>query len=330
MVEKNVLVCGGAGYIGSMTSKLLKKAGYNPIVVDDLRSGHEFLVKFGPLEKTDIANIYVMDQIVKRYKPIAVMHFAAVPSVPEANLNPWQTYNNNITATNNLIKVMLDNNVKNLVFSSTAALFGKSTGIIDENSEISPISIYGRSKSIMESIISDYETHYNFTWAALRYFNVSGADPELEVGECHNWETHLIPVMLEKSDKNEEFTIFGGDYPTKDGTCIRDYIHVYDISKAHVLALDKLIKDNQSFKVNLGNGNGFSVKEMVEIAKEVTGIDFKVSIKERREGDPAQIITNNSLAQKLLNWSPKYVDPKIHIQHAWEWYKKYQKIKNKS
>ncbi|MGV3278810.1 UDP-glucose 4-epimerase GalE [Rickettsiales bacterium LUAb2] len=323
----NILVCGGAGYVGSMTAKLLKKSGYNPIVVDDLRSGHEFLVKFGPFEKLDIINIKELNRVFKQYNPIAVMHFAAVPSVPEANMNAWECYNNNITATNNLIKVMLDNNVKNLVFSSTAALFGNAgNGVIDENTKIEPVSTYGKSKAIMENILDDYGIQYNFNTASLRYFNVSGCDPELEVGECHIIETHIIPVMLEMAAKGKEFTIFGDDYDTKDGSCVRDYIHVYDIAVAHILALEKLLSSNKSFKVNLGNGNGFSVKEMVTIAKEVTGIDFKVKIGERRQGDPASIATKNTLAKQILNWEPIYKDPKTHILHAWQWYKKYHNI----
>jgi len=326
-MNKNIIVTGGAGYIGSMTAKVLKEKGYNPIAVDNLQSGFKELVKFGPLEIADIGDIKAMEDIFNKYKPIAVIHFAASSLVEESTRKPLIYYKNNVAAILNLLKVMLEQKVKHIVFSSTAAVFGNpDSDLIKEDNKINPINPYGKSKAMVESILSDFDNAYGLKFSALRYFNVVGADPMLEVGECHTPGSHLFPLIFYRATKGEEVLIYGDDYNTQDGTCIRDYIHVQDLAVAHVLAMEKLLKNGQSTKINLGNGQGFSVKEIVNTAKKVMNVDFKVKVAARRAGDPARLVSDISFSREYLGWQPQFVNVETSLQHAWLWFKKYHNI----
>ncbi|MGV3278679.1 UDP-glucose 4-epimerase GalE [Rickettsiales bacterium LUAb2] len=326
-MNNNIVVTGGAGYIGSMACKLLKQHGYNPITVDNLSRGLKSLVKFGPFEQGDIGDIEFMDKVLKKYNPISVMHFAAIVVVSETVHNPYECYNNNVVATNNLLKAMLNNSLKNIVFSSTAAIFGGTTEAkVTENSTTCPITPYGKSKLMVENILDDYDTAYGLKSICLRYFNVTGADPELEVGSCSTPVTAIVPTMIEKILSNQEFTVFGNDYETKDGTCIRDYIHVFDLITAHIKAMEKLLTTNQSKKLNLGNGNGFSVKEMINSIENATNLKLKVKYGNRRIGDPVSVIADNAEIKKYLGWDPVYTSVEEQIKHSFLWYKKHNNV----
>lgn len=326
-MSKNVIVTGGAGYIGSMTAKVLKEKGYNPVSVDNLQTGFKELVKFGPFEEADIGDVNAMEAIFEKYKPIAVIHFAASLLVEESTKIPLVYYKNNVAATLNLLQVMLEQKINNIVFSSTAALFGNpDSDLIKEDNPINPINPYGKSKAMVEAILGDLDSSYGLKFTNLRYFNVVGADPELTVGECHTPGTHLFPLIFYRANKGKEVLIYGDDYNTKDGTCIRDYVHVKDLAVAHVLAMEKLLENGQSVKINLGNGKGFSVKEIVSAAKKVTGIDFKVQVTARRAGDPARLVSDISFSRKYLGWQPQFVNVESSLEHAWLWFKKFHKI----
>lgn len=326
-MNNNVIVTGGAGYIGSMTAKILKHNGYNPVVVDNLKTGFNNMVKFGPFEKSDIGNIDNMKHIFNKYNPVSVIHFAASTSVGESVADPFKYYNNNTVKTVNLLKAMLDSNIHNIVFSSTAALFGNSeTSLVKEDDPINPINPYGRSKAMVEEILSDFDNAYNMKFATLRYFNVVGADPELEVGECKTPGLNLFPIIFERATKNQDILIYGNDYNTKDGTGVRDYIHVKDLAVAHVLAMEKLLDSKKSFKVNLGNGKGFSVQEIIDAARKVMKRDFNAKVTPRREGDPATLISDISFSRKYLNWHPEFKDVETSLTHAWLWFKKYNNL----
>lgn len=326
-MTNNVIVTGGAGYIGAMAAKILKDSGYIPIVVDNLQSGFSDMVKFGPFEKADIGNIDSMKGIFVKYSPIAVIHFAASTSVGESVTEPFKYYYNNTTKTVNLLKAMLDSNIHNIVFSSTAALFGNPDNeLVKEDYPIKPINPYGKSKAMVEDILSDFDNAYNLKFAALRYFNVVGADPELEVGECRSPGLNLFPIIFERATKNQDILIYGNDYNTKDGTGVRDYIHVKDLAVAHVLAMDKLLNKKESFRVNLGNGKGFSVQEIVETARKVMKINFNVQVTPRRAGDPGTLISDISFSRKYLNWQPEFKNVEDSLTHAWLWFKKYNNL----
>ncbi len=326
-----ILVVGGAGYIGSHINKLLNEKGYNTIVYDNLIYGHKEFVKWGEFVLGDIEDKEQLELVFKNFDIKAVMHFSAFLFVGESVKNPSKYYKNNVVNTLNLLDVMIKNNCKKFIFSSTAATYGMPEYTpIDENHNTKPINPYGESKLMVEKILQDYDKAYDLKSVCLRYFNASGASPDGDIGEWHTPETHLIPLVLDAAiGKREDIKIFGTDYDTNDGTCIRDYIHVYDLASAHILALEYLIKGGDSKIYNLGNGNGFSVKEIIEISKEVTGVDFKVTKADRRLGDPSVLIASSDKIQKELGWKPKYNHPKKIIQDAWEWhnvlYRKYKK-----
>jgi len=324
---KNVLVVGGAGYIGSHTCKELHKKGYNPIVFDNLIYGHREFVKWGEFVLGDLNDIEQIRLVFKKYKIDAVMHFAAFAYVGESVEEPKKYYGNNVVATINLLNVMLEFNVKYFIFSSTCATYGNPQYLpIDEKHPQNPINPYGMSKLMVENILKDYSNAYDFKFVSLRYFNASGCDPELEIGENHNPETHLIPLILDAAiGKRDNIKVFGTDYDTRDGSAIRDYIHVIDLAQAHILALEYLFNKNDSEIFNLGNGQGFSVKEVIECAKKVTDKDFKVLYTDRRAGDPASLIGSSEKIINKLNWKPRFNKLEDIIKTAWNWHKKMNK-----
>ena len=319
-----ILIVGGAGYIGSHLNKEISKQGYETVVFDNLSYGHEDFVKWGIFENGDLGNIEDIRRVFKKYKIDAVMHFAAFTYVGESVEDPQKYYTNNVKNTLNLLRVMLEENVKNFVFSSTCATYGNPVEIpITENHPQNPINPYGRGKLIVEMILKDYSDAYDLKYASLRYFNAAGADPDCEIGEMHDPETHLIPLVLDAaSGKREDIKIFGTDYDTPDGTCIRDYIHVTDLADAHILALEYLQKGGKSNVFNLGNGNGFSVKEVIETARKITGKPIKEVEVERRPGDPPILIGSSKKAMEILNWKPKYHDLSKIVDTAWKWHQR--------
>lgn len=322
-----ILIVGGAGYIGSHINKELNKKGYETIVYDNLIYGHRELVKWGKFILGDLENVDQLRLVFSKFDIEAVMHFSAFTSVGESVTDPQRYYQNNMKCALNLLQVMLEFKVKYFIFSSTAAVYGNPVRIpIDEEHPQKPINPYGRSKLMIETVLRDYCDAYGLKYAPLRYFNASGADPDIETGEWHMPETHLIPLVLDAAlGRREDIKIFGTDYDTRDGTCIRDYIHVTDLADAHILALEYLMNGGKSQAFNLGNGTGFSVREVIETCKEVTKKNFKVSETDRRPGDPPTLLASADRAKDLLKWKPKYYElPKI-VETAWEWHKKIYK-----
>lgn len=319
-----VLVVGGAGYIGSHVNKLLNKKGYKTIVFDNLIYGHREFVKWGDFVLGDLADINQIRLCFEKYNVDAVMHFSAFAYVGESVKLPSKYYINNVANTLNLLQVMLEYGVKNFIFSSTCATYGIPEKIpIPEDHPQMPINPYGWSKLMVEQILRDYEKAYGLKYIIFRYFNAAGADPEGEIGEIHIPETHLIPLTLKVAlGVEDHLKIFGTDYPTPDGTAIRDYIHVNDISEAHILGLEYLVNYGKSDVFNLGNERGFSVREVVKKVEEITGRKVKAIEWERREGDPPVLIGSSDKAKKILGWKPEYSDIETIIQTAWEWEKK--------
>jgi len=320
---KNILIVGGAGYIGSYMCKYLAKNGYHPIVLDNLVYGHRQAVKWGPFIAGQMADTKLLDQIFKEHPIAAVMHFAAFCYVGESVEDPGKYYQNNVAATITLLEEMLKKNIKNFIFSSSCAVYGEPVEIpITEQHPYNPINPYGRSKLMVEQILQDFRAAYGLEYVALRYFNAAGADPEGEIGEEHNPETHLIPLVLKTAlGQRETINIFGDDYATKDGTCIRDYIHIDDLAQAHLLALDRLLNGLPGGQYNLGNGDGYSVKEVIEVARNITSKQIPAKIVERRPGDPAVLIGSSEKAFKELGWKPQFADLNAIVETAWQWHK---------
>jgi len=321
MAKVKVLIVGGAGYIGSHVNLWMNQKGFETIIYDNLVYGHRELVQWGTFVQGDLANADQLRNVFSKYQITAVMHFAAYAYVGESVTEPEKYYLNNVANTLNLLKVMREFEVKNLVFSSTCATYGHpQQDKINENHIQEPINPYGQSKLMVEKFLSDYSQAYGLNFVALRYFNAAGADPQGLIGEWHEPETHLIPLVLNAaSDNSEPIKIFGNDYDTIDGTCIRDYIHVLDIADAHYKALAYIFKYQQSNVFNLGNGNGFSVMDVIKTAEQVTGMKINYQFAERRDGDPARLVGDASKAGKILGWKPKFVLLKEIIQSAWDW-----------
>ena len=318
----SVLVTGGAGYIGSHAVKVLLQKGYDVVVVDNLETGHKEAVDSkAKLYIGDIADDKLMDKVFKENDIVGVIHFAAYSLVGESMTNPHKYYENNVSKTNHMLESMVKHNVKNLVFSSTAATYGEPERVpILETDKQVPTNVYGQTKLSMEQMIAWYGKIHGLKHVALRYFNVAGAMEDGSIGEAHNPETHLIPIILQvANNKREKLNVFGDDYPTKDGTCIRDYIHVLDLCDAHVLALEYLINGNPSDVFNLGSGEGFSVLEMVNAARKVTAHPIPLQITDRRAGDPAVLIASSSKAKQVLKWNPIREDIEVMIKDAWTW-----------
>ncbi|MGM0831825.1 UDP-glucose 4-epimerase GalE [Halomonas qinghailakensis] len=325
-----VLVVGGAGYIGSHMVKQLVCAGHSVVVLDNLSTGFRDQARYGELVEGDLADTALLEQLFNKYSFDGVMHFAAASLVGESMQDPSKYYRNNVVNTLNLLDVMVRHGVKNFIFSSTAATFGEPEYVpIDEAHPQQPINPYGASKLMVERILQDYHNAYGLNSVCLRYFNACGADPEGELGECHDPETHLIPLILQAaSGRRESITVFGRDYPTNDGTCIRDYIHIEDLCSAHLLALRTLTDGVQqgALAFNLGNGQGYSVQQVIETVEAVVAEDgCSLTVKEgsRRAGDPAVLVADATLARETLNWQPCYADLKTIVEHAWAWEKRF-------
>lgn len=323
----NVLVTGGAGYIGSHACKALAKAGYTPVTYDNLIYGHTWAVKWGPFEKGDILDRQRLDEVIDKYKPEAVMHFAAFAYVGESVENPGKYYRNNVAGSLTILEAMRDHGIRNIVFSSTCAVYGNPEKIpIPEDHPTRPINPYGFSKYAVERMLEDFSNAHDMRYISLRYFNAAGADPDAEIGEDHDPETHLIPLVLDAAaGKSENIKIFGTNYDTPDGTCIRDYIHVSDLAEAHLLSLTYLQDGGKSDIFNLGNGKGFSVRDVVAAARKVTRKYIHAVESARRPGDPASLVGSSDKIKKVLGWNSMHASIDDIIQTAWRWYQKKDK-----
>jgi UDP-glucose 4-epimerase len=317
-----ILIAGGAGYIGSHVNKLLNEKGYETAVYDSLIYGHRRFVKWGQMVLGDLANREQLRLCFEKYPIEAVMHFGGFTYVGESVNDPAKYYQNNLINTLNLVDVMKAFGVKYFVFSSSCAVYGIPHTIpIDETEPQKPINPYGKTKSMVEEILKDYDRAYGIKHVNLRYFNAAGADIDGEIGESHKPETHLIPLVIRAAlGVIDSVKVFGVDYATKDGTCIRDYIHVSDLAEAHVKALEYLKKKNVSDSINLGNGNGYSVREVIDAVKRVGKRHFKVIEDGRREGDPPVLISSSQKARKMLDWKPRYTDIDEIVATAWKWH----------
>jgi UDP-arabinose 4-epimerase len=321
---KTILVTGGAGYIGSHACKILAQEGYQPVAFDNLSSGHQWAVKWGPLEKGDILDRAALDRAIEKHRPSACLHFAAFAYVGESVANPGKYYRNNVAGSLTLLEAMRDHGIDQLVLSSTCASYGMPDKVpIDETFPQIPINPYGASKLMVERMLADFHAAHNLRSVALRYFNAAGADPDVEIGEDHDPETHLVPLVLDAaSGDREDITVFGTDYDTPDGTCVRDYIHVTDLARAHVLALRALEHGLAHRAFNLGNGQGYSVREVIASVERVTRRPVRVRLGERRPGDPARLISNSIRAASELGWKPHLHRLDDIVSTAWEWNKR--------
>ena len=323
--QNTILVTGGAGYIGAHAVLALQKAGYQVIVLDNLSYGHPELIQdrlHAELLVADISDRAFLDNLFATRKIDAVMHFAAFIAVGESVQEPAKYYRNNVVGTLTLLEAMIAANIKKFVFSSTCAVYGMPKEVpMTENHPIQPLSPYAASKRVVEQILGDFDQAYGLKSVIFRYFNASGAEPTGLLGEDHDPETHLIPLALLTTLKKREFlSIFGTDYDTPDGTAVRDYIHICDLADAHVLGLKYLLQGGQSNLFNLGNGNGFSVREVIETTKKVTGLPLTVQEGDRRAGDAPILVGSSEKAQKILGWQPQYADLEKIISHAWQWH----------
>jgi UDP-glucose 4-epimerase len=317
----NVLVVGGAGYIGSHMVKRLLDGGHDVVTFDDLSSGVRDAVLGGGFVQGSLGDRVALEQLFTAHRFDAVMHFASFIQVGESVRNPSVYYRNNLSNTLNLLDAMVAAHVERFIFSSTAAIFGEPAYVpIDERHPQRPMNPYGASKQMVERALQDYDRAYGLRSVCLRYFNAAGAHPEAAIGERHEPETHLIPLLLQAaSGRRESVQVFGRDYDTPDGTCIRDYVHVMDLCEAHLLALGFLDGSGESAAFNLGNGSGFSVREVIAAVEKVTGGKVNVVDAPRREGDPARLVADPGLARQRLGWSPVYGELEVIVQHAWRW-----------
>ena len=318
-----ILVVGGAGYIGSHMLKRLQNTNHEVEVLDNLSTGFETNTLGFPFHKCDLADKdHVYTILQNKYD--LVMHFASYINVGESYINPQKYYENNVQNTLNLLSCMIDLKILNFIFSSTAAVYGEPESVpISEDQKINPVNPYGQTKAIVENILKDYDKAYGLKFMSLRYFNACGAHPDGTIGERHDPETHLIPLILQAaSGRKDKVKVYGDDYPTKDGTCIRDYIHVMDLAEAHLLALEDLYQNQSSEIYNIGNNQGFSVSEIVNAAREITQKKINIEISDRRKGDPGQLIADNNKIIKNLKWSAQYSDLKTIISSAWQWEQK--------
>lgn len=319
--EETILVVGGAGYIGSHMVKMLLGLGYGVTTLDNLSTGYRDAVLGGEFVLGDLADRALLDRLFGERKIDGVMHFASFIQVGESVQNPAKYYENNVVNTLNLLDTMVAHNVKRFIFSSSAAVYGEPIRMpIDEAHPKNPINPYGRTKWMVEQILEDYDRAYGLKSVSLRYFNAAGADPEGQLGERHEPETHLIPLILRAaSGRAPDIKVFGHDYDTPDGTCIRDYVHIVDLCEAHLIAVERLMQGAPSTAYNLGNGNGFSVAEVIAATERVTGRKIVVTEALRREGDPPRLVADASLARAELGWQPQYDRLDTIIEHAWAW-----------
>jgi UDP-glucose 4-epimerase len=317
----NILVAGGAGYIGSHTCLDLFGKGHTPIVYDNLSNGHAEFVKWGPLEVGDIRDRDRLDQVLAKYKPEAIIHFAAAIEVGDSVRDPGAYYDNNVGGTITLLRAAQAAGIDKVVFSSTCATYGIPLSIpMDEDHTQSPINPYGRSKLIVEQILRDLDLYQGLRFFILRYFNAAGADPEGRIGEWHTPETHAIPIALDAAlGRRPNFQVLGTDYDTRDGSCVRDFVHVLDLADAHTRAVEHLLDKGASHALNLGTGNGTTVKELLETVQRVVGKNFEIKYGPRREGDSPALVADNSLAKRTVGWAPRH-DLNSIIETAWNWH----------
>lgn len=318
----SVLIVGGAGYIGSQTVKCLARAGYRPVVLDNLAQGHRWAVKWGPLVVGDLSDAALVERVLAEHRVTSVIHFAAYANVGESMENPRKYFRNNVANTLNLLDAMVDCGVRHIVFSSTCATYGEPKEVpIDESHSQHPVNPYGESKLAVERILHWYSLAYSIRFAALRYFNAAGADPEGEIGEDHDPETHLIPLAIRAaSEGGSELSIYGTDYPTPDGTAIRDYIHVADLAEAHRLALEHLAHGGESLQLNLGTGSGHSVRQVIAAVESISGRRVRVREAGRRSGDPPVLVADARRAGSVLRWHPAYPGIDAIVEHAYAWH----------
>jgi len=322
-VEGPVLVAGGAGYIGSHVAKLLARKGYHPVVLDNLVYGHRWAAKWGTFVEADLADKEAVKKVLLEHRIRAVLHFAAYAYVGESVRDPAKYYRNNVANTLSLLEVMTEVESEHLIFSSTCATYGEPERVpIPEDHPQNPINPYGRTKLVVELMLRDFETAHGLRHVNLRYFNAAGADPEGELGEDHDPETHLIPLVFDVAlGKRPHVAVFGTDYPTPDGTCVRDYIHVTDLAEAHVLALEHLLQGGDSRSYNLGNGQGHSVQEVIEGARRLTGHPIPALEARRRWGDPAVLVGSAEKIRAELGWAPRHAGLEAILETAWRWHR---------
>jgi UDP-glucose-4-epimerase GalE len=322
-MPESILIAGGAGYIGSHAAKLLHERGYHPVVLDNLVYGHRWAAKWGTFIEADLNDRETVREVLLEHRIRAVMHFAAYTYVGESVRDPAKYYRNNVANTLTLLETMAEVESEHFVFSSTCATYGEPVEIpIPEDHPQNPINPYGRTKLVVEEMLRDFEGAYGIRHANLRYFNAAGADPDGEIGEDHDPETHLIPLVLQVAlGRRPHIAIFGTDYPTPDGTCIRDYIHVTDLAEAHILALEHLLEGGDSRSYNLGNGAGYSVRQVIDEARRITGQSIPEIEARRRWGDPAQLVGSSAKIQKELGWKPSYAGLEQILDTAWRWHK---------
>ena len=319
-----VLVVGGAGYIGSHMVRLLHREGHDVVVLDNLSTGFRQAVTAGSLVVGDMGDRTLVESILREHRIDSVMHFAACALVGESMEHPAKYYQNNVAGTLALLEAMREANVRRIVFSSTCATYGEPGEMpIRERTPQAPVNPYGFSKLACERMLDDYARAYDFGFAALRYFNAAGASPSGDIGEDHDPETHLIPIVLQVAlQQRDSITVFGEDWPTRDGTCVRDYVHVDDLGMAHLAALER-IEPGAGIKVNLGTGQGYTVHEVIDSCREVTGASIEVKPGAPRPGDPPELVADPALARELLDWTPQYTDIQSIVETAWQWHQRH-------
>ena len=322
---RTILVTGGAGYVGSHACKALAEAGFTPVVYDNLSRGHDWAVRFGPLEVGELSDRAKLDEVFARHQPAAVLHFAALAYVAESVAQPALYHRNNVMGSLNLLEAMVASNVAAIVFSSTCAVYGApGNGLLTEDMPLAPVNPYGETKMMVERLLADFSRTHGLRHAALRYFNAAGAAPEDGLGEDHDPESHLVPLVLDVAlGRRSEITVFGDDYDTADGTCVRDYIHVMDLADAHVRALDHLLAGKGDLTLNLGTGTGYSVNQVIEAARRVTGEAINAVIGPRRAGDPPVLVADAARAREVLGWKPARAALADQIGDAWRWHQKH-------
>ena len=317
-----ILLTGGAGYIGSHSAKRVAQAGFEPVTIDDLSTGHKWAVKWGPFIEGDIGDQKLICDVVAEYQIQAVLHFAAYTNVGESISNPRKYFRNNVAATLRMLDTLIDSSVKHVIFSSSCATYGNPEHVpLSESHSQKPVNPYGESKLMIERILHWYGNAYGFKTASLRYFNAAGADPDGELGEMHSPETHLIPLVMQAAaGAIDSVSVFGTDYPTPDGTAIRDYTHVCDLADAHVLALKYLLNGGASVQLNLGTGRGHSVLDVIHAVEEVSGRCVPVQHSARRAGDPPELVADAAKAREVLNWRARFDDLREIVRTAWTWH----------
>jgi UDP-glucose-4-epimerase GalE len=320
MASSSVLIAGGAGFIGSHTAKAVAAAGLEPVILDNLSSGHRWALRWGTFEEGDLGDRAALDRVLEKHPVKAVIQFAAHIEVGESVRDPSKYFRNNFTCTQNLLDAMLTHGVRDLVFSSTAAVYGTPVEVpMREDHPLAPLSPYGESKLFVERMLRWYGEAYGLRWAALRYFNAAGADPEGRIGEEHDPESHLIPLCIRAALGRGQLSVFGTDYPTPDGTAVRDYVHVDDLAQAHLLALDHLGRGGHSFAANVGTGQGHSVREVIAAVERVSGRPVPRREVARRAGDAAVLVADPSRVRALLGWAPRHPELEAMVEHAWRW-----------